>query len=287
MPPSGPDRTPACPGGLDARAADSVMRAVDLVEERMGEPIGVRDMADAACYSPFYFSRLFARATGHAPYDYLMRRRVAAAAEEVAAGSRSILDIALDRGFEVPDTFSRAFRRCFGILPSEARRDGSYPRSIARAPIARPYVETMLAEGPPRPEAAESAPMIVAGSWLAGAEMGAAPLARGGVAIVERDGELRPERSFVGSRVPADRGAAASAYPAAATEIGGGLRARFRVGRPDRLGFVVEYAYRAWLPSAACARPPAFDIVAADDEGSLSLDLPLGRDAGSALEQSP
>jgi transcriptional regulator GlxA family with amidase domain len=51
------------PSLSDGRAADSVMRAVDFVEERKGENIGVREMAEAACYSPFYFSRLFARAT--------------------------------------------------------------------------------------------------------------------------------------------------------------------------------------------------------------------------------
>jgi AraC-like DNA-binding protein len=265
------------PGGLDGRAADSVMRAVDFVEDRMGECLGVRDMADAACYSPFYFSRLFARATGHAPYDYLMRRRVAASADEVATGSRSIIDIALAYGFEVPDTFARAFRRCFGLLPSEARRDGSYPRPIARTLVARPYVEAMLAEGPPIPDQVERAPAEVEGAWLGRAE-GGMP-ARGGVAVVERDGELRPTRSFVGSFVPADRGLSTPAYPSAATAIAGGLRARFRVGRPARFGFVVEYAYRAWLPSAGRARLSSFDIVEADDEGSLTLDLPLGPDA--------
>jgi AraC-like DNA-binding protein len=285
MPPSGPDRRAAGPGGLDERAADSVMRAVDLVEDRMGECLGVRDMADAACYSPFYFSRLFARATGHAPYDYLMRRRVAASADEVATGSRSIIDIALAFGFEVPDTFARAFRRCFGLLPSEARRDGSYPRSIARTPIERPYVEALLAEGPPIPDQVESASAVVEGAWLGRAE-GVMP-ARGGVAIVGRDGELRPERSFLGSYAPADRGSAPPAYPAAATSIAGGRRARFRIGRPDRLGLAVEYAYRAWLPSAGRARPCGFDIVAADEAGNLTLYLPLDRDADSALELPP
>lgn len=273
MPPSARAPSPIGSGAQDERAADSVMRAVALVEDRMGECLGVGDMADAACYSPFYFSRLFARATGHAPYDYLMRRRVAASADEVATGSRSIIDIALAFGFEVPDTFARAFRRCFGLLPSEARRDGSYPRSIARTLVARPYVEAMLAGGPPIPEAVERVPMVVAGSWIGGAEGGSPP--RGGIAIVERDGALRPARCFAGSPLPAGSGSEAPAYPAAATSIAGGRDARFLVGPPERLGFVVEYAYRAWWPSSGRALPSDFDLVADDGAGGLSLDLPL------------
>jgi AraC-like DNA-binding protein len=273
MPPTARAPSPIGSGARDERSADSVMRAVLFVEERLGEPIGVRDMAAAACFSPFYFSRLFARATGHAPYDYLMRRRAAAAAEEVATGSRSLIDIALDFGFEVPDTFARAFRRCFGLLPSEARRDGAYPRTIARTLIARPYVEAMLAEGPPLPEAVERAPMVVAGAWLGEAAESSPP--RGGVAIVERDGALRPARCFAGSPLLAGQGSEAPAYPSAATSIAGGRGARFLVGPPGRLGFVVEYAYRAWLPSSGRAGPSAFDLVADDGAGGLSLELPL------------
>jgi AraC-like DNA-binding protein len=264
---------PADPG---ARAVESVMRAVDFVEERMGADVGAQDMAAAACYSPFYFSRLFVQATGHAPYDYLMRRRVAAAAEEVVSGSRSLIDIALDRGFEVPDTFARAFRRCFGLVPSEARREGSYPRQIARTRVGRDYVEAMLRSGPPLPEAARSEPATIEGTWvLDGAPEAALPGRARGVLIVERDASLRPSRALLGSRVPADRLGSAPEYPLASTSVAGGPRALFRVPSADGLGLAVEYAYRAWLPSTGRSRPPAFDMIEADGSGALTLALPL------------
>jgi AraC-like DNA-binding protein len=276
MPASRDDREAAGPREPDDRAVASIMRAVDFVEERMGEDVGAQEMAAAACYSPFYFSRLFAQATGHSPYDYLMRRRVAAAAEEVVSGSRSLIEIALDRGFDVPDTFARAFRRCFGLAPSEARREESYPRSIARTRIERAYVEAMLACGPPLAEAIEPPPATIEGTWLRGVDAESWRLpAEGGLIIVERDGSLRPSRAFLGSRAPADRGRAAPEFPLAATAIAGGPAARFRVGSPDRLGFVIEYAYKTWLPSTGRTRPPAIDIVEADGVGGLSLLLPL------------
>lgn len=130
--------------GAEPRAVDSVLRAVAFVEERYAEAIGAGDMAEAACYSPFYFSRLFSEATGHSPYDYLMRRRVAIAASALIAGDRGVTEIALEHGFEAPDSFARAFKRCFGLLPSEARRAGAFPAVIARKRIEGSYVEAML-----------------------------------------------------------------------------------------------------------------------------------------------
>jgi AraC-like DNA-binding protein len=266
----------------DPRAIDSVLRALDFVEDRMGDDIGVEDLARAACYSPFYFSRLFAEATGHAPYDYLMRRRVAAAAEEVVGSERSLTEIALDRGFSVPDSFGRAFRRCFGLLPSEARRAGIYPRAIARTPIDGAYIEKMFERPPPRAEAVYADGTILVGRrWerLPGSELPTCSLA-----IVERDAALRPIGAFMGEPGPlhgaADGGDAAGAsvpaYPLSATRLPAGKRARFLVeGDAERLAFIVEFAYRAWFPSSFCALPPPYDLVERSGPLFLALELPL------------
>lgn len=261
---------------VDGRAADSVLRAIDLVEEKMGEGIGAEDMAEAACYSPFYFSRLFARATGHSPYDYLMRRRVAAAAEDVAAGRGSLTEIALDHGFDLPDSFARAFRRCFGKLPSEARKEGAFPRKIARTMIARSYVEALLEEPFAPPEAALSGDTVIEGAW-AGASPGAyASPGRGLVALVERDDSLGAARRFIGKAIVPGAAPGVPAYPLAATLIRGGRRARFAVGRDEaRLGAAIEFAYRAWLPISGIASPPGLDAVETAEDGAISLCLPL------------
>lgn len=104
-----------------------VLAAVEYVETHIHDSISVRQMADAACYSLFHFCRVFSEMTWLSPYDYAMRRRLSAAAEELVGigGARShrrtITDIALDYGFDSPDGFTRAFRRMFDISPSTAR----------------------------------------------------------------------------------------------------------------------------------------------------------------------
>jgi AraC-like DNA-binding protein len=215
----------AAPREPDKRAVDSVLRAVDFAERSLGEDIGLSDMAEAACYSPFYFSRLFVQATGHAPYDYLMRRRAAAAAEEIATGTASVVDVALAYGFGSPDTFARAFRRCFGLLPSEARRAGTYPRAVARTRISRGYVEGALARpfGPPSETIADAVRLDAVRLDDAGPAGGERRFD-----VAQRDGNLKALDAFSGIAFQA-AGRPAPAFPARSTVLPAGRRAVFPV----------------------------------------------------------
>jgi len=100
-------------------------RAVDFIEDNLMEAIAVADMADAVSYSLYHFCRTFNRATHHTPYDYLMRRRLSQAAQELLQTNKKIIEIALDYQFNSPETFSRAFKRMFEMQPSQLRKQGS------------------------------------------------------------------------------------------------------------------------------------------------------------------
>ncbi len=255
---------------MDPRALDSVMRAVDFAETRLGDGIGLSEMAEAACYSPFYFSRLFARASGHAPYDYLMRRRTAVAAERVTGSGEDLTGIALDCGFGAPDAFARAFRRCFGLAPSEARKAGSYPRSTARTMISRAYASEALARpfAPPTEEILEERIMIDAGNLP--------PRKAAVFEIAGRGDRLECLNAFRG--VEAGDGAVMAArYPAISTILPPGRYARFAVDdSEERLAFTLEYAYRAWVPASGAREPPRFDIVERIEGKPRALRLYLG-----------
>lgn len=272
--------------GPDPRALESVLRAVDFVEERMGDPVGVEDLARAAFFSPFYFSRLFAQATGHPPYDYLMRRRVAAAAEEVTGGDRSLTAIALDYGFEAPDSFSRAFRRCFGILPSEARRTGTYPRRIARTRICRDYVEALLDAPPAAPERVKSGDFELDGGDPApGPGPNVFDIVRRGealeVASVFRGVERGGVRAAAGASAAAPAAVDIPAFPGLTTRVPAGTFARFRLARgAEGLRAIVEYAYRTWLPCAGDPSVPAYDLVEYGQAGPEALWVPTGGGGG-------
>jgi AraC-like DNA-binding protein len=113
----------------------AVFDAIAYIEAHLRAPVTVGDVADAVGYSLFHFSRTFNRIVQHTPYDYLMRRRVSAAAAAVLESDRLMIDIAYDTQFANPETFTRAFRRMFSITPSDARLSGCLPYRQPMPPL--------------------------------------------------------------------------------------------------------------------------------------------------------
>ena len=104
----------------------NVLRAVNYMEQNLTSPISVLDVASAAAYSTFHFVRLFKALTGSTPGSYLRRRRLTEAAGELAHSRKRIIEIAIDYQFQSQEAFTRAFKDCFGVNPSEFRRSGKF-----------------------------------------------------------------------------------------------------------------------------------------------------------------
>jgi AraC family transcriptional regulator len=102
----------------------AISKALDFVEENLREEITVADMAAAAGYSLYHFSRTFNGVVHHTPYDYMMRRRLSESARDLVETDRRIIDVALDYRFNNPETYSRAFKRMFGVQPSQRKEQG-------------------------------------------------------------------------------------------------------------------------------------------------------------------
>jgi AraC family transcriptional regulator len=102
----------------------SVLRSLDLIEQSLTQPIALHDLAKRAGFSLWHFHRIFAEHTGDSLGSYLRKRRLTAAAEELARTKRSILAIALDYQFESHEAFTRAFKATFESTPHEFRRTG-------------------------------------------------------------------------------------------------------------------------------------------------------------------
>ncbi|MCH5287024.1 MAG: helix-turn-helix domain-containing protein [Christensenellaceae bacterium] len=100
---------------------EHIQRSLDYLEEHLKAEISPADLAAQAGYSPWHFSRLFARETGQPVAQYMLRRRLDRALGEIAAGSRAI-DTVLSYGFETYSGFYRAFVRLYGCSPRKYLR---------------------------------------------------------------------------------------------------------------------------------------------------------------------
>ena len=99
-----------------------VLAAIRFIEKNLDEDIKTADVAQEVAFSTYHFHRIFLAITGDTVAGYIRRRRLTKAAFELVETDKKILDIALDYRFETPESFSRAFRRMYGISPGKYRK---------------------------------------------------------------------------------------------------------------------------------------------------------------------
>jgi len=153
----------------------AVADALRFVENHLKEEIGVADMAGAAGYSLYHFSRVFNALVHHTPYDYLVRRRLSESTHWLADTDRNIVDIAFEYQFGSHETFSRAFKRMFAVPPSAHRERCAEAGGVVRPapylpPLTAAYLEHINRDRILRPEPVEQPPIVVIGlmSWVGG-----------------------------------------------------------------------------------------------------------------------
>jgi len=109
---------------------ERIFRSIDFVEKNMFEPIDIHDIARASHYSTYHFCRIFRSLVGDSPKEYLRKRRLTIAAQRLANGESSILDIALSCQFESHAAFTRSFKQLFKMTPDQYRENADPFRLI-------------------------------------------------------------------------------------------------------------------------------------------------------------
>jgi len=99
---------------------ERIHQAIDYINKHLSEEINLDILADAVCFSPFHFHRIFSAIMGETPRDLIERLRLERAANYLfTRPNDSVTDIAFNCGFSAISSFSRAFKKHFGISPSE------------------------------------------------------------------------------------------------------------------------------------------------------------------------
>ena len=85
--------------------------------------VSLADIASAAHLSSYHLARVFKKATGISPHQYLVQVRVNSARSLLTAGAgdRSLADIAAAVGFADQSHLTRHFKRMLGITPKQLR----------------------------------------------------------------------------------------------------------------------------------------------------------------------
>ena len=110
---------------------DSMNKAVEYLEDNITEKLDIEKVAKIALSSTFHFQRMYHMITGVTIAEYIRRRRLTLAAQDIIAGEK-IINVAYKYGYETPEAFTKAFGKMHGISPSAAREPGAnlkaYPK---------------------------------------------------------------------------------------------------------------------------------------------------------------
>ena len=109
-----------------------IQQAIDYIEDNLTETIDYEEIAKMSYSSSYHFQRIFSILCGYTLGEYIRNRRLTLAGKELATTNIKVIDVALKYGYESPDSFAKAFQKFHGILPSQARSNGSDLKSFSR-----------------------------------------------------------------------------------------------------------------------------------------------------------
>ena len=112
---------------------DVIENALIYIEDHLHQPLSLESVASTFHMSKFYFHRLFSAMMGSSLNQYILSRRLNASLRLMSNENLSLTDITYQLNFGTPSSFSRAFKRQYGIAPSTFLKGNG--KTIAQVPI--------------------------------------------------------------------------------------------------------------------------------------------------------
>jgi AraC family transcriptional regulator of adaptative response / methylphosphotriester-DNA alkyltransferase methyltransferase len=103
----------------------------EIVEAEYGEDLSLDEIARRVASSRRQLQRAYAE-VGHTTFrEQLTQVRMQRAAEMLSARRLTVREVAHRVGYRQPAQFAKAFRRAYGMAPSDFRHEGVAPRDIS------------------------------------------------------------------------------------------------------------------------------------------------------------
>lgn len=98
-----------------------IREAISFIEQNFRNNITVEEIAATCGINRSYFGKIFHKAVGKSPQEFLISYRMAKAAELLKMTSLSVAEIGKAVGYENQLHFSRAFKSVYGVSPQNWR----------------------------------------------------------------------------------------------------------------------------------------------------------------------
>lgn len=115
-----------------------------FIDQHRSEELSLDRLAEIACLSPCHFHRIFRAMVGEPLGQYVQRVRLETAAVHLQTSTRSVLEIALDAGYESAAAFSRAFEQRFSMAPTACRAAHHFELRVRAALLKQSNTANMI-----------------------------------------------------------------------------------------------------------------------------------------------
>ncbi len=103
-----------------------INNVLEFITMNLDSELNLSILANKAYYSPFHFHRLFTAIIGETPNQYILRKRIERAAYQLKKDNElSISEIILNNGFESNSSFTKAFKRHYGVTPTFLKKNSN------------------------------------------------------------------------------------------------------------------------------------------------------------------
>lgn len=107
---------------IQADYKNRINRVFEFIDVNLESDLSLNTVSEIAFFSPFHFHRVFKFITGETLNEYVTRRRIEKSALDLLHKNVKTTEIAHKYGFSDNSSFSRAFKKYYGINPTEFRK---------------------------------------------------------------------------------------------------------------------------------------------------------------------
>ncbi|HBE05007.1 MAG TPA: AraC family transcriptional regulator [Firmicutes bacterium] len=105
---------------------------IDYIEANLDSEISYDIIAEISACSIYNFQRMFSYIANKPLSEYIRNRRLTIAAFDIMNSKENIIDIAAKYGYASHDSFTRAFQKFHGVLPSKVRSEVTMLKSCPK-----------------------------------------------------------------------------------------------------------------------------------------------------------
>lgn len=102
---------------------ENLNKVIEYIELNLLYDIEYRELAKIVGLSEYSLQRIFVFLTDMSLAEYIRKRRLSKALEELKNSNIKIIDLAIKYNYSSAISFTRTFKQYFGVTPSECRRD--------------------------------------------------------------------------------------------------------------------------------------------------------------------